>query len=57
MKRAFEKYVEAGARNRKGDRERLKGIIVAAFKNLQPEDMKVVMAAVHKELGIGGKTK
>ena len=30
---------------------------VAAFKNLQPEDMKVVMAAVHKELGIGGKTK
>ncbi len=57
MKRAFERYVEAGARNRKGDRERLKGIIVAAFKNLQPEDMKVVMAAVHKELGIGGKTK
>ena len=40
----------AGARNRKGDKDRLKSIIVAAFKNLQQTERKEVMALVHKVL-------
>lgn len=40
---------EAGARNRKGDRERLVQIVVAAFDNMAATDQQDVLKALRKK--------